>query len=682
MGKPRRSKGCTTCIQRKVKCDEKVPSCGQCLKGGRKCSGVASAIFMNMDSTTLATTSTFAPRDAVGSAESSSKPKEEEKTLIHASPKDTESPVEEIAPVDSAASPPKHDTLIPAKKRKMSSSTDHTEHSWLLSPPVQSTQVISQQFLSHFINFFARASTKDVIFNSWMGTLPAMLASQSQAPTHKSIAAASMIYYGRRTNDKAIMMEAYRSYGAGLAHQRNVLEDIVQKKRTPTVEELCTPLLMSFFEISCCTSPTAYFQHLFGAGKLLEAYGPERCQEGILFELFHTLRLQLNYASIATRAPSPFCTVPWLTVPFALRPKSIIDHLVDTITICTDLHSRCDLLHSTSPLATSYTSEKQRIRSQALTLKSRLDDFWVQDIRERAAQQGWVGDYYNGVRGFDGPTPFDPSSSSSSSNQPPLAPFSVSYPSLLPTNSLPCPPPRNREPFSAAGPTARPLGFYSTARLLVLSVLATVDAKPALYDSQMEAHSASLLSAAEFMTGLEVGYAYLRLILPLHVVGVWGGTMEQRMRARAVLEGWRGEGGMGGICEVVLGGLDIHAATTPPIPPLVRHAPEPFPAPRSSLFDRLPAEQDRAGGSRVVELADDDVIMAYDLEVNRVMINNDNVSDDDFGQMYPHMGPCLGKWHRLVDYEKRQFGYPPCSTLRDEWDREEREENNRPPDRR
>jgi hypothetical protein len=274
---------------------------------------------MNMDSTTLATTSTFAPRDTIASTAKKTKPKSKapEKTApsISTSSEDDEAPVEDKSPVGIIMSPQTTDKAV-VKRQKLSSRPDSTSPeqnyqnafiSWILPPAIESTKVMSHQFLSHFINFFARASTKDVIFNSWMSTLPSMLASSiSQPSTYKSISAASMIYYGRRTNDKTIVMEAYRSYGAGLSSQRKVLEDIVTKKRTPSIEELCTPLLMSFFEISCCTSRTAYFQHLFGAGKLLEAWGPERCQEGILFELFHTLRLQLV-------CPLPIFPPSWLS---------------------------------------------------------------------------------------------------------------------------------------------------------------------------------------------------------------------------------------------------------------------------------------------------------------------------------------------------------------------------------
>jgi hypothetical protein len=255
---------------------------------------------MNMDSTTLSTTSTFAPRDLVDVVESPESPHSQTPPSAFSS----------IIIKNEAPDSPGI-AIVPSQQRKATASPEPTylelaeqglspkyRNFWVIPPPIQNSQMLNQQFLSHFINFFALATPRDVIFNSWMARLPEMLASLNHR-IDKSIAAASMMYYGRRTNDKTIMMEAYKSYGAALLSQRKTLQDIFNGKREPTIEELCVPLLLSFFEISCCTSQTAYFQHLCGAGTLIELYGPEKCSEGILFEIFHALRLQL------VRLPSP-----------------------------------------------------------------------------------------------------------------------------------------------------------------------------------------------------------------------------------------------------------------------------------------------------------------------------------------------------------------------------------------
>jgi hypothetical protein len=125
-----------------------------------------------------------------------------------------------------------------------------------------------------------------------MVALPNMLAERSVA-IDRSIIAASMMYVGRQSGNPTVMAESYKWYGLGIAKQRKLLEELQHGQRAPTVEEICTPILLSFFEITCNTSPAGYFHHLMGAARLLEMRGPEECSSGILHQIFLTLRIQL-----------------------------------------------------------------------------------------------------------------------------------------------------------------------------------------------------------------------------------------------------------------------------------------------------------------------------------------------------------------------------------------------------
>lgn len=157
---------------------------------------------------------------------------------------------------------------------------------------MQSPQATADQFLSHFIAFFARVSHRQVLFNSWLVALPDMLTARSSVIRH-SIIAASMIYAGKNSGNTSAVVESYKWYGAGIEKQRKLLQELQRQKRVPTVEEICNPILLSFFEITCNTSATGYFQHLIGAARLLEMRGPEACSSGILQQVFLTLRIQL-----------------------------------------------------------------------------------------------------------------------------------------------------------------------------------------------------------------------------------------------------------------------------------------------------------------------------------------------------------------------------------------------------
>lgn len=153
-----------------------------------------------------------------------------------------------------------------------------------------------------------------------------------------------------------------------------------------------------------------------------------------------------------------------------------------------------------------------------------------------------------------------------------------------------------------------------------------MNAAPALYDAQMEAHSASLLSAAEFMTGLEVGYAYLRLILPLHVVGWVSPVKKQRVRARRLLKRWRGAGGLAGLCDVAIVGL-------------------------RECGSGEDADEDD-GGANDDDTDDGDLLMQH---WNDPKHEHMPATTKETKGVVKH-----DAWCEKADHEKRKFGYPQC----------------------
>lgn len=160
---------------------------------------------------------------------------------------------------------------------------------------------------------YSRATPKDTTFNSWMSHLPYFLSSAKSTAVGKAIVAASMAYCAREYKDRSILFESFKWYGSGLTGQRILIEKMTKAKREPTIEELSTPILLAFFESACRTSQTAYFQHIIGAAHLMKQYGPLKCSEGILFELYHTLRLQLvSFASILDSETNDSRCIPCL----------------------------------------------------------------------------------------------------------------------------------------------------------------------------------------------------------------------------------------------------------------------------------------------------------------------------------------------------------------------------------
>ena len=242
------------------------------------------------------------------------------------------------------------------------------------------------------------------------------------------------------------------------------------------------------------------------------------------------------HPAIITRSPSIFSSKEWLTIPFQGRPKSVFDKVIDVITIISAILFRLDATWSTKDMSEAI-AERLLLRAQTLKIKEQLDQYWDKELRDASQLHGWSGDYYRGVPGFD---------------------FDNDYLKLEPTptddeiTASQSPPPRNNGCFYAESMAT---AFYNTARMLTLSILNELDAPPIRFEEQMQAHSESILCVATLMTHLNIGYAFVRLVLPLSLVWQLSPLETQKTKAMQILSQWKMKGGVGGLCEVVLSSM-------------------------------------------------------------------------------------------------------------------------------
>lgn len=220
------------------------------------------------------------------------------------------------------------------------------------------------------------------------------------------------------------------------------------------------------------------------------------------------------------REASIFANEEWLTVPFSDRPKTVFDRIIDVLIrlpLCAP-HLGSSFLSKNSPVG----SRPESILDMELKrLKDELDMLWY-DLRMKASSHGWDGDFFQGKFGFD-----------------------FNHPTSTTDRGT------EKDAFTSAI-----IALYNTARIIVLSLFAQIRTPLILSDEQITVHSASILHAAEFLHEHDIGCAYIRLLLPLKVVGLLSPETTHRERARTLLETWRQRSGMKGICEVVLSEMD------------------------------------------------------------------------------------------------------------------------------
>lgn len=160
-----------------------------------------------------------------------------------------------------------------------------------------------QIFISHFISSFAHPLIGDGRHQSWMQYLPTLLSNCDLV--RPSVRAATLAYYAYCTHDPAIEREADRWYTVALSRQRSWLSSryfprggVGDRTPIPTDQEICTSMMLLYFELIRPTAVASWMKHFSGACRLMELRGPINCQTGVSRLLLQSLRV-LNVSNLS-----------------------------------------------------------------------------------------------------------------------------------------------------------------------------------------------------------------------------------------------------------------------------------------------------------------------------------------------------------------------------------------------
>lgn len=153
---------------------------------------------------------------------------------------------------------------------------------------------VEQLCIAQFISTFAKAEQCHVGKADWIRELPQM-ASMGDIPALRiAIRAASMACYANTLQLTSLRTDACRWYTVSLNQQNRLLSRISQgdgKVKQPTLEELFTSIMFVYFELSNCTSISAWSSHIMGAVTLCKLMGPEVYCSVVPTALFRTIRM-------------------------------------------------------------------------------------------------------------------------------------------------------------------------------------------------------------------------------------------------------------------------------------------------------------------------------------------------------------------------------------------------------
>lgn len=159
-----------------------------------------------------------------------------------------------------------------------------------------------QMFMSNFISSFAHPLLGDGRHQSWMQYLPTFLSNCDLV--RPSIRAATLAYYAYCTHDPAIEREADRWYMVALSRQRAWLSARYSPRGAtgdqdliPTDQEICTSMMLLYFELIRPTAVASWMKHFSGACRLMELRKPIHCQTDTSRLLLQSLRV-LNVSNL------------------------------------------------------------------------------------------------------------------------------------------------------------------------------------------------------------------------------------------------------------------------------------------------------------------------------------------------------------------------------------------------
>ncbi|OKL58079.1 hypothetical protein UA08_06666 [Talaromyces atroroseus] len=349
--------------------------------------------------------------------------------------------------------------------------------------------------------------------------------------------APSLLLLALQSRQYTVLKEALKWYHLGLKYVRKRLKHLDIKESDDREDKflICAALLMSFYESLNDTIVGGYEQHVLGAVALLQAKGPEIFARPEYHGLFRAIRGHAIHVSLTTGNPTCLAEEAWLSIPFFHSLKSNSEKINDILLL---MPSYLFELRAKLSCITDLT-ESERIKNEFMQKLSHILEA-LDGMQIPIAQ-------------LENPSPY----------------FSNKYYTDLDDQSLDYY--RGSYSFSTAI-EAKEIAMHASARIIILCILSSVTLSSSLSSAscfviqsyygdeditrEIEQASTSILSAAMFLSQVEIGCAYVRMVLPLQLVAQVSRNHTQRTAARTILQSWWKEKPIKGLTGLALRSID------------------------------------------------------------------------------------------------------------------------------
>ncbi|KAH6898064.1 hypothetical protein B0T10DRAFT_471753 [Thelonectria olida] len=355
-----RSKACHTCKERKIKCGGEKPDCANCVKSGRLCAGYRrkQAFIISQYTNTSITQS---GQGKLQSAYESG-----------------------AAPVllsrwrrDESARPLSSSPYTPGTRLSQHRGPSHSN----MPSSISLRNVSRDQFLAFYIDDQCPSSSLRQAHLSkhrkWLLHL-ASISSLSPALEH-AILAVSTAKFGQKCQYEALASQSLPLYTRGLRELQRAINNPISRCDSQTITAC---VMLGMYEFSECPGRTVggYMKHYQGAMTLLQLRGPGQHVNGLAHDMFQVLRMHTVYQGLRQRQATILVQPEWMEEPYASKPKSSHDVLLDIFLQIPSILARMDTLLSIprhqdvvigiSDLLTSCLALDEKLKSWFLAYQS------------------------------------------------------------------------------------------------------------------------------------------------------------------------------------------------------------------------------------------------------------------------------------------------------------------------
>ncbi|KAL2072577.1 hypothetical protein VTL71DRAFT_11920 [Oculimacula yallundae] len=357
-----RSKGCTTCRKRRIKCDEEHPTCLRCRKSGLECDGPIKE-------------ATFIVGKIIKSRRSSK-----------GTDKDSD-----------RGSPPCQGVDKSRRSSKGSSKGSDQELSPCPSDLPRVSLLGSSEFetyLCYALKHLRHGGTIELTTRTIKSTdivpAPTMAATHYGQISHRAVLSFAAIFFGSQHRQAEITRMGFTMYGKVLQRLNGALSDPAQNTTDDLIHAVVT---LTILELFACTGAGNYLKHMAGLERLFALRDLSLPVSYESADMYRSLRQMIIFAALRSKKASILARPEWkkhlrekIGSPARLQKQELFDVLAD----CTVILSARERILGSFDMAPEISAyELDRLKQDALNLLAQLSSWkgaWDSDSEHKLTE--------------------------------------------------------------------------------------------------------------------------------------------------------------------------------------------------------------------------------------------------------------------------------------------------------